>query len=166
MTPDCLQVAIAIIAGAAQYLQRRTDPDASFGGGVSSLFTAPAAAVGGAFDWVKSKITGGEAVTWMSTAIKFSNTLIDPFPANVRDRHECKPDYNHIRHGVKPPIHSAGSDVYCGQATCDALSRRPLLLLPVGSRNSEEGYFQPLSGGDEDFGVDDEQDMHSPVRRP
>lgn len=51
-------MAIAVIAGVAQYLQRRTDPDASYGQGVSSLFATPAAAVGNAFGWAKAKITG------------------------------------------------------------------------------------------------------------
>ena len=48
----CLQGTVAVVAVLAQLLKQRN------GSGGGSLLAAPAAAVGGAIDWIKSKVTG------------------------------------------------------------------------------------------------------------
>ena len=53
-----IQAAVAVIAGAASYMQRRTPSGDAFGGSSGSTLTAPFAAVGSAFGWIKNKIPG------------------------------------------------------------------------------------------------------------
>lgn len=53
-----MQAAVAVIAGAATYMQRRTPSGDAFGGSSGSSLAAPFAAVGGAFGWIKNKIPG------------------------------------------------------------------------------------------------------------
>ena len=47
-----------MIAVAATYMQKRTPSGDAFGSSSGSILTAPFAAVGGAFGWIKDKIPG------------------------------------------------------------------------------------------------------------
>lgn len=73
MTPGCdklgrnnvsyllLQVMAGVIVMAARYLQRKSDPDADFASLPAALIRGPVQALGGAFSWITSKITGAPA---------------------------------------------------------------------------------------------------------
>ena len=138
-----MQAAFAVIAGAATYMQRRTYSADAFGGSTTgSAFAAPFSAVGDALRWLKDRIPGTHST------LPHTKALIAGMTVQVQDQGLCSRDELVV--------------TFCGLTS----SSNPGSCNNAGLRNrsSDDDYFQPLAGNNEDFDVD-EGDAESPVRR-
>ena len=111
------------------------------------MLSGPLEAVGGAFGWIKSKIPGRPT----HSDVSLSMFRLENLPVEL---------------GFSSSQWESSMRVIIDHQSVVEIYDDVNSHLAAGLRNAsnDDNYFQPLSGGNEDFDVD-EADAESPVRR-